>query len=183
MFCFRRFAQSIGFLLVVFSMLFCSPSLYPYIYRGFERRWEFSCYINLSCLKLWFFTLDPLPDLIIVLWRTNFKSIPFEKEQCLQQCYCYTCLDVETKLQRWWLQSSWLYNSYTVLVNSGEVASGEMLLMTIASDDLASDDVSSRALLQTHFFRRISSDAFFQTLYASNKIPLLFDLFNQNPYE
>jgi len=72
-------------------------------------------------------------------------------------------------------------------VNSGEVASGEMLLMTIASDDLASDDVSSGALLQTRFFRhffiRISSDAFFQTLYASNKIPLLFDLFNQNLYE
>jgi len=73
-------------------------------------------------------------------------------------------------------------------VNSGEVASGEMLLITIASDDLASDDVSSGALssdsfLQMQFFRRISSDAFFQTLYASNKIPLLFDLFNQNLYE
>ena len=54
-------------------------------------------------------------------------------------------------------------------VNSGEVASGEMLLITIASDDLASDDVSLGALssdsfLQTHFFRRISSDAFVQTL-------------------
>jgi len=81
------------------------------------------------------------------------------------------------------LQSSWLYSSYVVLVNSGEVASGEMLLMTIASDDLASDDVSSGALLQTRFFRRTSSDACFQTLYASNKIPLLFDLFNQNLYE
>jgi len=44
-----------------------------------------------------------------------------------------------------------------------------MLLITIASDDLASDDVSSGALssdsfLQTHFFRLISSYAFFQTL-------------------
>jgi len=63
-----------------------------------------------------------------------------------------------------------------------------MLLITIASDDLASDDVSSGTLssdsfLQTHFFRRISSDAFFETLYASNKIPLLFDLFNHNLYE
>jgi len=55
--------------------------------------------------------------------------------------------------------------------------------MTIASDDVASDDVSSGALLQTRFFRRTSSDAFSQTLYASNKIPLLFDLFNQNLYE
>jgi len=58
-----------------------------------------------------------------------------------------------------------------------------MLLMTVASDDLAFDDVSSGALLQTRFFRRISSDAIFQTLLASNKIPLLLNLFNQNLYE
>jgi len=57
-----------------------------------------------------------------------------------------------------------------------------MLLMTIASDDLASDDVSSGALLQTRFFRCSSSDAFFQMLLASNKIPLLLNLFNQNLY-
>jgi len=73
-------------------------------------------------------------------------------------------------------------------VNSGEVASGEMLLMTIAFDDLASDDVSSGALLQTRFFRRTSSNAFLQThssrrFLASNKIPLLLNLFNQNLYE
>jgi len=96
----------------------------------------------LSCLKLWFFTIDRWPDLMIVLWRTNFKSIPYEKEQCLQQRYGYSCLDRT------------LY-----FVNSGEVAFGEMLLITIASDDVASDDVSSRALssesfLQTHSSRR-----------------------------
>jgi len=39
-----------------------------------------------------------------------------------------------------------------------------MLLMTSASDDLASDDVSSGALLQTRFFRRSSSDAFFRRI-------------------
>jgi len=48
-------------------------------------------------------------------------------------------------------------------VNSGEVASDEMLLISIVSDDLASDDMSSGALPQTRFFRRTSSDAFFQT--------------------
>jgi len=50
----------------------------------------------LSFLKLWFFTLDLLPDLILVLWRTNFKSIPFPKEQRLLQYSCYSCLDLET---------------------------------------------------------------------------------------
>ena len=68
-------------------------------------------------------------------------------------------------------------------VNSGEVASGEMLLMTIAFNDVSSGALSSDSFLQTQFFKRISSDAFFQTLSASNKITLLFDLFNQNLYE
>ena len=134
------------------------------IYRGFERPWEFSHYINLSCLNLWFFTIDLLPDLIIVLWRTNFKSIPFEKKQCLQQRYCYSCLVVETKLQRWWLQSLSLYTSYIVLC--------QLRWSSFWRD--ASDNhcfwwrcfwssifrlVSSDALLQTHFFRRILADA------------------------
>ena len=49
-------------------------------------------------------------------------------------------------------------------VNSGEVASGEMLLMTIASDDVSSGALSSDSFLQMQLIRRISSDAFFQTL-------------------
>jgi len=62
-----------------------------------------------------------------------------------------------------------------------------MLLMTIASDDLASDDVSSGALLQTRFFRRSSSDAFFRRILPDairlqmNSFAL--DLLNQNLYE
>ena len=61
-----------------------------------------------------------------------------------------------------------------------------MLLMTIASDDLASDDVSSGALLQTCFFRRSSSDAFFRRILPDafklqiNSFAL--DLFNPNLY-
>ena len=97
MFCLRCFAQIIGLCFRVLSCCYVLQVFIP-IYRGFERRWEFSCYINLSFLKLWFFTLDLLPDLIVVLWRTNFKSIPLQKEHCLQQCYCYPCLDVETKI-------------------------------------------------------------------------------------
>jgi len=47
----------------------------------------------------------------------------------------------------------------------------KMLLARYASDDLASDDMSSGALLQTR-----SSDAFFQTLLASTKIPFALEL-------
>ena len=77
--------------------LYFSKSSSLYIYRIWETL-RICRYINLSCLKFWFFTLDLLLDLIVVLWRTNFKSIPLEKEQCLQQCYCYPCLDAETKI-------------------------------------------------------------------------------------
>jgi len=58
-----------------------------------------------------------------------------------------------------------------------------MLLMTIASDDLASDDVSSGALLQTRFFRRSSSDAFFQMLFKLQLNSFALNLLNQNLYE
>ena len=59
--------------------------------------------------------------------------------------------------------------------------------MTSTSDVLASDDVSSGALLQTHFFRRSSSDAFFRRILPDvfklqiNSFAL--DLLNQNLYE
>jgi len=111
------------------------------IYRGFERRWEFSRYINLSCLKLWFFTIDLFPDLILVLWRTNFKSIPFPKEQCLQQCSCYSCLDMETSCRDGGCRDMCRVSGRTLrtlsFVNSGEVAADEicfwwpLLLMTL----------------------------------------------------
>ena len=129
------------------------------IYRGFERRWELAVTSTCLALKLWFFTIHLLPDLIIVLWRTNFKSIPYEKEQGLQQCYCYLCLVVETKIAEMvvseFVAVHFVHCPLSTLV--------KLLLMTIASDDVASDDVSSGALLQTRFFRCTSSDAFLQT--------------------
>ena len=145
-----------------------------------------SRYINLSCLKLWFYTIDLLPDMIIVLWRTNFKSIPFEMEQCLHQCYCFSCLDVETSCRDGGCRGMRRVSGCTLrklyFVNSGEVASDEMLLITL----LLMTCLQER-FLQTRFFRRISSDAYLSDAFLSdalsfNKIPLLFDLFNQNLY-
>ena len=161
------------------------------IYTGFERRWEFSRSINLSCLKLWFCTIDLLPDLIIVLWRTNFKSIPFEMEQRLQQCYCYSCLDVETNCRDGGCRGVRRVSGCTLrtlyFVNSGEVASGEMLLITLLLMSLLLMTCLQERFLQTRFFRRISSDAYLRMhlpdALSFNKIPLLFDLFNQNLYE
>ena len=54
--------------------------------------------------------------------------------------------------------------------------------MTIESDDLASGDVSSGALLQTHFFRRSSSDAIFRRIlpdaFKLQMNSFALDLFN-----
>jgi len=104
------------------------------IYRGFERRWEFSRYINLSCLKLWFFTIDLFPDLILVLWRTNFNSIPFPKEQRLQQYSCYSCLDMETSCRDGGCRDMYRVSGRTLRTLSF-VNSSEVLLMRYASDD------------------------------------------------
>jgi len=68
-------------------------------------------------------------------------------------------------------------------VNSGEVASDEMLLITLLLMTLLLMTCLQERFLQTHFFRRISSDAFLSDVLSFNKIPLLFDLFNQNLYE
>jgi len=47
-------------------------------------------------LKLDQITNDLMPDLVIVLWRINFKSIPsLEEHRCRHSCYC--CLVTETK--------------------------------------------------------------------------------------
>ena len=97
---FRRLSTEYRpFCLMIRFTCVCILQVFIPIYRGYERSWEFSRYINLSCLKLWFFTLDPFPDLILVLWRTNFKSIPFPKEQRLLQYSCYSCLDLETSAE------------------------------------------------------------------------------------
>jgi len=145
--CLRRFAQGVlAFLLVV---CYCVTMFFK----------SLSLYINLSCLKLWFFTIDPLPDLIIVLWRTNFKSIPFETEQCLQQCYCYSFLDVETSCRDGGCRGVRRVNGCTLrtlyFINSGEVASDAMLLITLFLMTCVQE-----LFFQTRFFRRISSDAY-----------------------
>ena len=68
-----------------------------------------------------------MPDLIIVLERTNFKSIPLETEHCLQKYYCYSCLDVETSCRDGGCRGVRRVSGRIVrtlyLVNSGEVGS------------------------------------------------------------
>jgi len=181
----------LAFALYMFLLSLYSSNIYPYLLRIWETL-RISRYINLFCLKLWFFTIDLLPGLIIVLWRTNFKSIPFETEQRLQQYYCYSCLDVETSCRDGGCRGVRRVSGRTLrtlyFVNSSEVASDEMLLITFLLMTLLLMTCLQEHFLQTRFFRRISSDAYLSDAFLSdalsfNKIPLLFDLFNQNLYE
>jgi len=161
--CLRRFAQRVLAFACCVIVLYVLQVFIP-IYRGFERRLRISRYINLSCLELWFFTIDLLPDLIIVLWRTNFKSIPFETEQRLQKYYCYSCLDVETSCRGMRRVSGCTLRTL-YFVNSGVVASGEMLLialllMTLLLMTCLQEHFLQTRFIQTHFFQT----QFFQTL-------------------
>jgi len=145
-----------------------------------------SRYINLSCLKLWFITIDLLPDLIIVLWGTNFKSIPFETEQRLQQYYCYSCLDVETSCRDGDCRGMRRVSGCTLrtlyFVNSGEVASDEMLLITLLLMTLLLMTCLQERFLQTHFFRRFSSDAFLSDALSFNKNSFALWLVQSEPF-
>ena len=159
MFCLRRFAQSIDlFACECLDLMFSqSSSLYIEVLTDVEN-----LAVTSTCLalKIWFFTLDLLPDLIVVLW----------KEQRLQQSYCYPCLDVETKIAEMVVAElvvvHFVHYPLSTLV--------KLLLARYASDDhcfwwpcfwwRVSRSSSSDSFIQMHFFRRISSDAFFQTL-------------------
>jgi len=119
-----------------------------------------------------------LPDLIIVLWRTNFKSIPLETKQRLQQYYCYSCLDVETSCRDGGFRGMPRVSGCTLrtlyFVNSGEVASDEMLLitlllMTLLLMTLLLITCLQERFLHTHFFIRFSSDAFLSDALSFNK--------------
>ena len=68
-------------------------------------------------------------------------------------------------------------------VNSGEVASDETLLITLLLMSLLLMKCLQERFLQTRFFRRISFRRILSYALSFNKIPLLFDLFNQNLYE
>jgi len=176
MFCIRRLAQSVGLLLdnMCVYIFIKSSSL---CIEDLRDVGNFSRCINLSFLKLWFFTLDLFPDLILVLWRTNFKSILFPKEQRLLQYSCYSCLDLETSYRDSGCRDKCRDSGRTLrtlsFVNSDEGSFWwDMLLMTLllmtCLQELFFRLISSDAVLQMH-----SSDAFFQMLLSFKQIPLL----------
>ena len=141
-------------------------------------------HINLSWLKLWFSTDDLLPDLIVVLRRNKFKSIPkwkgtmsanivvifvLYRRQYAEMVVAEVCADL-------------VVVQFVLVLCQRSLASGEVASDNLASRELASDDV----IFRSAFFRRTRLSSGMLSIRCSssfNKIPLLFNLFNQNLYE
>ena len=157
MFCLQRFAQSIGLLLVYCLSAYFVLQVFIPIYRVFERRWEFSRYINLSCFEAlilhpWSFAwFDSCPR------KNQFQIHSITKGTTSAAMYCYLCLDIETKIAEMVVVELMVVHFVHCPLST---------LVKLLLTRYASDDVSSGALFWTRFFRRISSDAFFQTLIS-----------------
>jgi len=89
----EQFWQSFGAFKLLLS-LFVLQVFTP-LYRGVRWTLWIANTSKKSRLKLWSITNDSLPDMVVVLWRINFKCIPCMKEHCCRQS-CYPCLVAET---------------------------------------------------------------------------------------
>ena len=143
-------------------MRVCSLALVLYafipIYRGVERRWEFSRYINLSCFEAlilhpWsfaWFDSCPMKNLIQIHSITKGTT---SAAMLLLSLSCYRdkdCRDGGCRVRGHTLHTM-------SFVNSGEVASGEICfwwrVFRSSSSDSFLQTHSSDAVLQTHFSR------------------------------
>ena len=162
--CLRRFAQRV--LAFCSRVCVCILQVFIPIYRGFERRWEFSRYINFALLEAlilhhWSFAwFDNFPMknqfqihstsegtmfanitvILVLMCRHDAEMVVAEACVELAVVHFVHCT-LSTLLSFWWSGFWWDASD------------------NLASDDLASDDVSSGALSsdafsQTHFFRR-----------------------------
>jgi len=171
----------------------CILQVFIPIYRGVERHWEFS-----RCIKLcpsWSFDSSPL--IFFLIWYLSYEELisnPFRFQRN------NICCNIVVILVLIWRQVTEkvvaetsaelvvVHFSHCPLFTLMKGASDEICFWwPIASDDLASDDVSSGALLQTRFFRRSSSDAFFRRIlpdaFKLQMNSFALDLLNQNLYE
>jgi len=77
------------------------------LYRGVKDTLE-NCSTKRVVWSLLKIINNLLTDMVIVLWRINFKCIRSLKEHFCRLS-CYPCLVVETRTEQW---RKWLYSSY-----------------------------------------------------------------------
>ena len=104
--------ESLAFVCVCIAKVCCivrrtsrSSLLYIVVWK---IRWRIASTQKRVVWSLLIITNDLLPDMVIVLWRINFKCIPCMKEHFCRQS-CYPCLVAETRTKQW---RKWLYSSY-----------------------------------------------------------------------
>ena len=170
MFVFDVLCRVLALYACVLSCSFFILYVFIPVYRGVERRWEFSRYINLSCFEglifhpwsfAWFDSC-PMKKLIQIHSRTEGTTSAAMLLLSLTCCRDKDCRNGGCRVRGRTLRTM-------SFVNSGEVASGEIcfrwpvllmfLLLMTCLQELFFRLVSSDA-----FFRRSSSDSFFQML-------------------
>ena len=95
-----------GLVLVKILWVFRSAFLHYQFSRSsllYIEVWKRRCEIASTqrvVAEAWSFTFDLLPDLVVVLWRTNLKSIPYPKEHLCRRnriLELFSCLEVQTQ--------------------------------------------------------------------------------------
>jgi len=77
----------------VYCLIVCSPTRRSWLLyiEVWKRCWRIASTHTQRVVWSLLITNDLLPDMVIVLWRINFKTIPFMKEHFCRQS-CYPCL-------------------------------------------------------------------------------------------
>ena len=88
----KQFQQSFGtYKIVVYESWVSKEQVLTPLYRGVKDTLEIAKTSKKSRLKLDQITNDLMPDLVIVLWRINFKFIPsLEEHRCRHNCFSCT---------------------------------------------------------------------------------------------
>jgi len=84
----EQFWQSLGAFKLLSSLVVLQ--VFTHLYKVVKWTLWIANTSKKSRLKLWSITNDLLPDMVIVLWRINFKCIPCMKKHCCRQS-CYPC--------------------------------------------------------------------------------------------
>ena len=92
----NNFCRVFGTCKLLYESFVSKQSVFTPLYRGVKDTLEIASTSKKSHLKLDQITNDLMPDLVIVLWRSNFKSIPsLEEHWCMHSCCSCPVADIK----------------------------------------------------------------------------------------
>ena len=91
----NNFSRVLALIKLLYESWVSKQQVFTPLYRGVKIRWNLPAY-QIESLKLDQITNDLMHDLVIVLWRINFKSIASLEEHCCRHSCC-SCPIADTK--------------------------------------------------------------------------------------